>query len=137
MTNKIPTILFFTLCSVSLFAQSQFDKADISKNWMLWSIESPQTKGQEMTRTELGKSPKADFIIKADGTYDIRFENIGKGTWRLEDGYLVLWGTDPETINARIELLAKITSLQEESMTLQFITQTKHYDWKVKLVPFN
>ncbi len=131
-------LIIFSL-SFLVFTESfgQINKDDICKNWMVWSVKSPMTKNQEMTRQEMSKPPSIDFIIKNEGTYDIQFENIGTGTWRIEDSFIIFFKKDNKTERIEMNLLLKIISVDNDGMTLQLISPTKSYDWIIKLVPYN
>ena len=135
MKNIILTIFLTTFLGFNLFSQTKPTKESLTENWMVWSIKFPQQ--EEKTRTELNKQPKADFVINQDGTYKIRFENIGKGTWRLEGDYIMFWSEKTESKKTALVLLAKVTETKEEQLTLKLFSPTKHYDWSIKLVPFN
>ncbi|MDA9161341.1 hypothetical protein N9O13_03010 [Crocinitomicaceae bacterium] len=120
------------------YSQSTIDKNILSNNWMIYSIIHPSQPDVKRTRLEMKMDPKADFILTSTGNYDVSFENIGKGTWRLEDNILIFWGKDLDPpYRPKIEAVYKIMSLEKERLTLKLLWMTKHYDWEIELVPFN
>lgn len=138
---KLKFLIISVLLSFALFSQEESKtdlKDQISKNWMYWSVSNAKTNYEPVTRIEEGRNePSADFIISDDGTYNIRFENIGKGTWRLEGDYLILYGKDHDTGRIKLEAIFEVESVSKDKMVLTLISPTKAYDWELVLVPFN
>ena len=134
---KLKFFLLTILLTISItgFSQEPIDKSLLSNNWMVYSLIHPSNPGKKVSRLEMKKEPKADFIINAAGEYNVRFDNIGEGTWRLEENFLIFWGQDSE--RPKIEAVYKIEELQTEKLVLKLLWMTKHYDWEIELVPFN
>ena len=135
MKNILLTISLIMFVGFNLLSQTNLTKESLTRNWMVWSVKLPQQ--AQKTRAELNQEPKADFVINQDGSYHIKFEHIGKGTWRLEDDFIMFWSEKTESKKTTLELLVKVKKGKDEELILKLFSPTKHYDWEITLVPFN
>ena len=132
------TLLILTIfLSTVLFSQEKNLKEQITNNWMWWSVSNARTDFKSVTRVDDNKEPRPDFVISNDGTYNIPFENIGKGTWRLEGNYIFLWGEDFQSKRTVLKAVLRVNEVNEDKMILTLLSQTKTFDWEIELVPFN
>lgn len=134
---KATLLLLAIFLSAPIFSQEKELKEQVINNWMWWSVSNAKTDFKPVTRVDENKQPRPDFIISSDGTYNIPFENIGKGTWRLEDNYILLWGEDMQSKRTTLRGMFRIDEVNKEKMTITLFSQTKMFDWKIELVPFN